>query len=178
MKFENNCMNYEQIKTYESKNTVVNAIIETPKGSRNKYKYNPTMQIFELDKILPAGAVFPFNFGFIPRTRGADGDPLDIILIMDDSSYPGCLMKSRILGIVKATQTEEGKPKRNDRLIGVPVDSFTNNDLRTIQDLNENVITEIENFFISYHAQRGTEFKPLGVGGPAAALKIIKDGKE
>lgn len=170
-------MNYEKIKTFASGNTVVNAIIETPKGSRNKYSYNPSLQIFELNKILPAGAVFPFNFGFIPGTRGGDGDPLDIILIMDDSSYPGCLIKSRILGIIKATQAKNGKPERNDRLIGVPVDSLTNNNLQTIRDLNENVIKEIQNFFISYHAQRGTTFKPLGVGGPDAALTIIKNGK-
>lgn len=170
-------MNYEKLKTFAIKDTIVHAIIETPKGSRNKYAYNPDTRIFELKKILPVGAVFPFNFGFIPRTRAGDGDPLDIIVIMDESSFTGCLLRARVLGVIEATQTEKGKPVRNDRIIGVPEDAEIENDLRTIKDLNKNVVTEIENFFVSYHAQRGVKFKPLGIGGPRAALKIINESK-
>ncbi|HYV93780.1 MAG TPA: inorganic diphosphatase [Chitinophagales bacterium] len=170
-------MNYGKIKTFAVKDTTVNVIIETPKGSRNKYALNPNTQIFELNKILPVGAVFPFNFGFIPRTLAGDGDPLDIIVIMDEASFTGCFLRARVLGVIEATQTENGKPVRNDRIIGVPEDEEIENDLRTLQDLHENVVKEIESFFVSYHAQRGVEFKPLGVGGPKAAIKIIKEAR-
>ena len=170
-------MNYNKLKTFAVKNTIVNVIIETPKGSRNKYALDPETQIFKLNKILPVGAVFPFNFGFIPRTMAGDGDPLDIIVIMDEASVTGCLLQARVLGVIEATQTENGKPVRNDRIIGVPEDEEIENNLRTIKDLDENVVKEIENFFVSYHAQRGVEFKPLKIGGPKEALKIIKAAK-
>ena len=171
-------MNYNVLKTFASKNSVVNVIIETPKGSRNKYALNPDTQLFELNKILPVGAMFPFNFGFIPHTLAGDGDPLDIIVIMDEPAFTGCHLKARVLGVIEATQEENGKPVRNDRIIGVPEDDEIENDLRTIKDLNKNVVEEIENFFVSYHAQRGVKFKPLGTGGPKAALQIIKDAQQ
>src|SRR6266480_4326436 len=123
-------MNYNKIKTFAVKDSIVNAIIETPKGSKNKYALNPDTQLFELNKILPVGAVFPFNFGFIPRTLAADGDPLDIIIIMDESAFTGCHLRARVLGVIEATQTENGKPVRNDRIIGVPEDEEIDNDLR------------------------------------------------
>ena len=172
-------MNYEKIKTFSSKNNDVNAIIETPKGSRNKYSFNSKLQIFELNKILPGGAVFPHNFGFIPGTKAEDGDPLDIMVIMDEPAFPGSLISCRIIGVAKAAQTDKSKKsKRNDRIIAVPVTSVTENELKSIHDLNENVIKEIINFFISYHAQRGEKFQPLGNGDAKEAIEIVKKNKK
>lgn len=172
-------MKYEKLSTFSDKDNVINAIIETPKGSRNKYALNPEMQVFELDKILPVGAVFPFNFGFIPRTKAEDGDPLDVIVIMDDPAFPGCVIPSRVIGVIKAEQTDRGKkPERNDRIIAVPSESPTENNLKSIHDLNENILMEIENFFISYHAQRGEVFKPLGKGDMKEAIDVIKKNKK
>jgi len=172
-------MKYEKLDTFSEKDQEINAVIETPKGSRNKYALNPEMQVFALDKILPAGAVFPFNFGFIPQTKAEDGDPLDVIVIMDDPAFPGCVIPSRVIGVIKAEQTDKGKkPERNDRIIAVPSDSLTENDLKSIHDLNENIIKEIENFFISYHAQRGEIFKPLGIGAASEAFDVIKKNKK
>src|ERR1700712_5031895 len=99
----------------------VTAIIETPKGSGEKYNYDEKQRYFKLGKILPAGLVFPFDFGFIPDTKGEDGDPLDIIVISELASFPGCAMDCRIIGAIKAEQTEKnGETLRNDRFLGVP----------------------------------------------------------
>jgi Inorganic pyrophosphatase len=67
----------------------LNVIIETPKGNRNKLAYHPQLGAFQLKGVLPAGAVFPFDFGFLPSTKGEDGDPLDVLLLMDEPTYPG-----------------------------------------------------------------------------------------
>src|SRR3954469_22228473 len=93
--------------------------IETPRGSRNKYKYEPKYAQILLDKVLPPGAVFPYDFGFIPSTRGEDGDPLDVLLLMDEPGYPGCCVRGRLVGVIEAEQTEGDETTRNDRLIAV-----------------------------------------------------------
>ncbi|HET7898927.1 MAG TPA: inorganic diphosphatase, partial [Flavisolibacter sp.] len=95
-------------------------VIETPKGSRNKYAWNEKKEVFRLKKILPEGAVFPFDFGFFPKTKGEDGDPVDVLVIMDEPAYPGCVIECRIIGALKAKQTEKKKKAvENDRLIAV-----------------------------------------------------------
>src|SRR5688500_10091266 len=73
-----------------------NVIIETPKGSRNKYKYDEQRGLFKLRKMLPLGSIFPFDFGFLPSTRGADGDPLDVLVLMDAPTFPGCVVLVRL----------------------------------------------------------------------------------
>src|SRR5438046_3067059 len=92
----------------------IEVIVETPKGCRNKYAWDEKKERFRLNKILPSGAVFPFDFGFIPKTKGEDGDPLDILIIMDEPAFPGCLLECRVVGALKAAQTErDGRTERN-----------------------------------------------------------------
>src|SRR5207253_805858 len=101
-----------------------NVIIETPRGSANKYVYDPQSGFFKLGKVLPAGTVFPLDFGFIPGTKGGDGDPLDVFLLMEFKTYPGCLVECKLLGVIENTQQEKGKKaERNDRLLAVPKES-------------------------------------------------------
>jgi inorganic pyrophosphatase len=76
----------------------LNVIVETPRGSRNKFTYERDLGVFRLGKQLPAGAVFPYDFGFIPSTRAGDGDPLDALVLLDTPTFPGCLVRSRLLG--------------------------------------------------------------------------------
>jgi inorganic pyrophosphatase len=97
----------------------VQVIIETPKGSRNKYAWDPEQQVFALKKVLPEGMVFPHDFGFIPSTEGDDGDPIDVLVLMDQPVFTGCLVKARLVGVIEGKQTEEGKSERNDRLLAV-----------------------------------------------------------
>lgn len=127
--------------------------------------------------MLPTGAVFPYDFGFIPNTRGGDGDPLDVLVLMDEPVFTGCLVRSRLLGVIEAEQTEKGETERNDRLIAVASKSRTNSDLQSLTDLNRKLLEEIEHFFISYNEVKGKKFKPLGRYGPERARKLVQRSK-
>jgi inorganic pyrophosphatase len=156
----------------------IDIIIETPKGCRNKYAYDEKSKGFRLKKILPAGAVFPFDFGFIPDTKGEDGDPLDVLVIMDEPAYPGCIVESRIIGALKAKQTERNKKtERNDRLIAVSVVSNSYSEVRSLDDINKNILEEIEHFFISYNEQAGKKFEPVGWADSKEAMRLIKKSR-
>src|SRR5262247_3666073 len=111
-----------RIPPFGPKSEYVNVIIETPKGSRTKFKYDEEHGLFMFDKALPIGQSFPFDFGFLPSTRGGDGDPLDVLVLTSEPTFCGCLIYAKLLGIIEAEQTEEGKTVRNDRLIASPLD--------------------------------------------------------
>lgn len=151
-------------------------IIETPKGFRNKFAYDPETGLFELKGLLPEGMAFPFDFGFIPSTLGGDGDPLDVMVLADAPTHVGCLMEIRIIGIIAAKQIEDGKTEKNDRLLGVAVHSYQHEDLRSIQDVSDTLLSQIEAFFISYNQQRGKTFKVINTSGPKKALTAVKAG--
>ena len=149
-------------------------IIETPRGSQNKFAYDEKLKAFCLHKTLPMGTVFPFDFGFIPKTKGADGDPLDILVIMEEPVYPGCVVPTRLLGILEAQQTEkDGKTMRNDRLVGVSECSVLYKDIKKIEDLNKSMVREIENFFKDYNKHENKKFKVVDWKGRKKALKSI-----
>jgi inorganic pyrophosphatase len=157
----------------------LNVIIETPKGSRNKFNYDPELRLFKLGGVLPSGAVFPFDFGFVPSTVGGDGDPLDVLVLMDAPAFTGCLVNARLVGVIEAEQTErDGETTRNDRLIAVAAESRLMRKVRSLGGLNESLLDEIEHFFVSYNQAKGKEFKPLGRFGPTRARKLVEEGIE
>jgi inorganic pyrophosphatase len=158
---------------FDSASGHVNAIVDTPKGSRNKFEYDAKLGIFKLGGALPLGAVFPFDFGYIPSTKGGDGDPLDILILMDDPAFPGCLVPAKLIGVLEAEQTEDQGTTRNDRLIAVAADSRNHSHVRFLGDLNRNLIHEIERFFVSYNETKGKRFKVLGRFGPDRAASLI-----
>ena len=155
----------------------LNAIVDTPKGSRNKLAWNEKYGMYEMRGVLPAGMAFPFDFGFVPGTRGEDGDPLDVLLLMDEPTYPGTLVVARLIGGVEAEQTEEGRTERNDRLIAVANVSRSHKGIESIDDLSPNLLHEIEHFFTSYNAAKGTQFRVLGRVGPEEARRLIERGR-
>ena len=141
----------------------INVIIDTPKGSRNKYSWDERLGLFALKGVLAAGHVFPYDFGYIPGTLGGDGDPLDVLVIGDEPTFTGCLVLVRLIGIIEAEQRElDGETERNDRLIGVQADSPTHQRITSINDLDKTLVDNIEHFFISYNEAKGKSFKPLG----------------
>ena len=148
-------------------------IIETPKGSQNKYTYEPRFGAFVLDGVLPAGAVFPFDFGFVPSTLAEDGDPLDVLVLMDAAAFTGCIVASRLIGVIEAEQTENNKTFRNDRLIAVAVKSITHRSLCDIGDVSEDLLGQIEHFFISYNMAKGKTFELKGRSGQERALALV-----
>src|SRR4051795_2262995 len=124
---------------------LANVIVETPKGSRNKYKYDEDHDLYCLSGVLPLGASFPFDFGFVPSTKGEDGDPLDVLVLMDEPAFAGCLVPARLLGVITAEQREkDGTVEQNDRLIAVASDSHTHEGVRTLADLSPQLLDEIE----------------------------------
>ena len=152
----------------------ITAIVETPKGSTDKYDYDIQHQGFKLKKILPAGMVFPYDFGFIPGTKGEDGDPFDVIIISEIKSFPGCIIDCRIIGAITANQTEGSKTVRNDRFLAIPGVSQLFADVYSINDLPKDIIKQLETFFINYNELEGKKFKPLKRIDAKQALKLIK----
>jgi inorganic pyrophosphatase len=155
----------------------LNVVIETPKGSRNKYNYDEKLRLFKLGGVLASGASFPFDFGFVPSTLGGDGDPLDVLVLMDEPAFTGCLVSTRLVGVVEAEQTErDGETTRNDRLVGVAADSRLLGRVRTLEALGPDLLEEIEHFFVSYNQIKGKVFNPLGRFGPERALELVEEG--
>ena len=169
-------INLSSLPAFDAESEDLNVLIETPKGNRNKFTYDEKRGLFKLSGLLPMGAVFPFDFGFIPSTLGGDGDPLDVLILMDEPAFPGCLIPARLIGVIEAEQTEDGKTNRNDRLIAVAVDSRAHTDIHRLNDLNESVVNEIEHFFVSYNEAKGKQFKPLGRFEPDRAKKVVEVG--
>src|SRR3954471_7937729 len=99
-------------------------VVATPRRSRTKYSYDPELKGIVLKKTLPEGMVFPFDFGFVPCTKGEDGDPVDILLLMDAPACPGCVVECRLIGLIEAEQIEDGSKERNDRLVAVATSSL------------------------------------------------------
>ena len=169
--------NLEDLETWDEESGDLNAVIESPKGSRNKFNYVPERGLFKLGKVLPAGAVFPFDMGFLPSTKGEDGDPLDVLVLMDEPVFPGCLVGARLIGVVEAEQTErDGQTMRNDRLIAVAAVAHSHGSIQSLAQLEDSTVAEIEHFFASYNQIAGKEFKPVGRGGPDRARALVDEG--
>jgi len=165
--------NIERLGPFFAKGKHLNVVVETPKGSRVKYAYEPKSGFFILSKALPEGMVFPFNFGFVPRTLAEDGDPLDMLVLNEEPLISGCLLQVRPIAVIKATQTEHGKPVRNDRLIGQALGKETPLELQTLK-LEKKVVSQIEFFFSAYNKLYGKKFKVIGTGGPRKAMEIVR----
>jgi inorganic pyrophosphatase len=153
-------------------------IIETPKGFRNKYSYDPEQGIFVLRKVLPEGMVFPHDFGFLPRTLAPDGDPIDVLLLMDVPAFPGCLVPSRLIGVMEGEQLDGKKKVRNDRLIAVAELSHAYKDWKKLSDLPDQFIKELEAFFVNYHGLEGKQYKLLGCKEAKTALDLVKKAQK
>lgn len=156
------------------KTGLVRAIIESPKGSRNKYKYLPELGVFECGPSLKGGLSWPFDFGFVPSTLADDGDPLDIIILMDEAAFPGCLVHCKILGVLEAQQVQDGETIRNDRIIGVHDQSAQFGDIDTWKDLPQTFRDETELFFNMYMSAKGKIFELLGWRDSRIAFRVIE----
>ncbi|HZR29171.1 MAG TPA: inorganic diphosphatase [Terriglobales bacterium] len=149
-------------------------IVETPRACRNKYKYEQKTGRLKLSKVMPEGMVFPYEFGFIPGTLAQDGDPLDVLVLTDEPTFPGCELDCRVLGVIKAEQTQDGKQSRNDRLIAVAVQSLIYGQVEELSDLDETVLRQIEAFFVNYQKVRNIDFKILAREGVNSAMEMVE----
>jgi len=166
-----------RLPAYDEEEEHWHVIIETPKGSHNKYDFDPELGLFVLGGVLPEGMSFPYDFGFLPSTLGEDGDPLDVLLLMDEPAFTGCLVRSRLIGVIAAKQTErDGQKQRNDRLIAVPIKARLYGDCKDLTDLNRDRVREIQEFFVSYNRVRGKSFDVLHVYGAKRAAQLARKG--
>jgi inorganic pyrophosphatase len=158
------------------KSEVLQVVIETPKGSRNKYAFDDKQKIFALKKVLPAGMAFPYDFGFVPSTIAEDGDPTDVLVLMDEPAFPGCLLKCRIIGIIEGEQGSKKDKERNDRIVAIEQDNHSFADIQHVKDLGKAFLEELEGFFVNYHALSGEKYRILGAKGPSEARTRLKSG--
>ena len=155
---------------------IVPVVIETPRGSRNKYKLDEKSGRFKLSKVMPEGTVFPFDFGFFPGTRAEDGDPLDALVLSDEPTFPGCQIDCRLAGVLLARQVDKGqtRSKRNDRIIAIAQASLLFAEVNELADLPSVVMQQVEEFFVNYQKVREVKVTPLGRDGPESAKRILK----
>jgi inorganic pyrophosphatase len=169
--------NISGMRPFGPKSEYVNVIIETPKDSHVKFIYDEKENLFVFDKAMPIGQSFPFDYGFVPSTKGGDGDPLDVMVISDEPTFVGCLVHAKLIGVIEAEQTENGETERNDRLIAVPVEAKTGKPSSgAVDHLQPELARKISDFFVVYNELQGKGFKTLGYAGPERAAALIQAG--
>jgi inorganic pyrophosphatase len=151
-------------------------VIETPKGSRNKYAFDGEHKVFALKKVLPVGMTFPYDFGFIPSTKAEDGDPTDVLVLMDEPAFPGCLLKCRAIGVIEGQQGKKKNGERNDRVVAIEEANHSFAHVHHVKQLGKKFVRELEEFFVNYHRLQGEKYRILDVKGPAEARRRIADG--
>jgi inorganic pyrophosphatase len=165
------------LKPIDRQAGILQVVVETPRGNRNKFAYDPEQHVFTLRRVLPAGMNFPCDFGFLPRTMAPDGDPLDVLLLMDEPAYPGVVVRSRLIGVIEGEQTESGKTNRNDRLLAVAEVSHQYATIKSHHDISRQFLNELEQFFVNYDRLEGRTYKPLGSKGANEAMQLIRQAR-
>jgi len=176
MRKKNGLANPVRLRPFDDGKRMLRVIVETPKGSRNKFAFDPDEQIFELKKVLPAGMAFPYDFGFVPSTKADDGDPVDVLVLMAEPAFAGCVLSCRPIGVIEGEQGDRKNKERNDRIIAVEKDAHSWADIKTVDDLGMEFRQELEGFFVNYHKLSGEKYRVLGVKGPDQARKLVKSG--
>ena len=161
---------WKDVKSGPSAPEVVYAVVEIPRGSRNKYEYDKEKEAFVLDRVLYSPFHYPGEYGIIPKTLWDDGDPMDILVLMDQPTFPGCIIETRPVGLMKMMDTGE----KDDKIIGIPVDDARFSDIKDIEDLPKHILKEIGHFFSQYKKLQGKETEVLGWEGHKKAFEAIK----
>jgi inorganic pyrophosphatase len=152
--------------------SVVYAIVEIPKGSRNKYEYDKEAGVIRLDRVLYSSIVYPGDYGFLPETYYEDGDPLDILIMLNQPTFPGCVIEARPVGLF--SMLDKGQP--DDKVLAVPHRDPTYDDIQGLDDVPTHYLREVEHFFKVYKDLEGVRVEPLGWNGAEAALDAIRAG--
>ena len=153
---------------------LIRIVIETPSGSRNKYAFDEKEKIYVLKKVLPAGMTFPYTFGFLPSTLAEDGDPMDVLILMDEPALQGCLVKCRPIGIIEGEQRDKKDTVRNDRVVAIEENNHELAFIKHIDELGKQFIEEVEKFFVNYHEMSGKKYRILDCKGPKEAHRRVK----
>lgn len=149
---------------------VVNVLIEIPAGSKNKYEFDKDLQAFALDRVLFASVQYPFDYGFIPNTLADDGDPLDGIVIMDQPTFPGCVIAARPIGMLEMIDGGD----RDEKLLCVPVEDPRYAEVKTLGDVAPHRLEEIAEFFRTYKNLEKKETEILGWKDADAVAALVE----
>jgi inorganic pyrophosphatase len=149
---------------------VVNVIVEVPKGSRNKYEYDEATGTIRLDRVLYSSIHYPGDYGLIPRTLYDDGDPLDVLVMVGEPSFPGCIIQARPLGLFKMLDREQ----RDDKVLAVPASDPLYRDYRDISDIPQHFLAEVAHFFAVYKDLEGIRTEGLGWESAKVAKERIQ----
>ncbi|PIO48828.1 MAG: inorganic pyrophosphatase [[Chlorobium] sp. 445] len=136
----------------------VNAIIEVPKGQRNKYEFDPELGVFKLDRVLYSSVHYPAAYGFIPNTLAEDGDPVDVLVLTHGEIFTGCLIEVRPVGLLKM-RDDKGM---DDKVLSVPINDPIYNNIRRLADVPPHLPSEIEHFFSVYKQLEGKQVESFG----------------
>jgi inorganic pyrophosphatase len=148
---------------------ILNAIIEIPRGSRNKYEYDEELNLFKLDRVLASPMHYPTAYGFVPSTRFSDGDPVDIMVLIDESTFVGCLIEVRPIGVMR--MIDGGK--QDDKIIAVPVADQHFSHYVSLDSMKPHSREEIKYFYSHYKNLEGLETDFIGWGGIDLASEMI-----
>lgn len=131
-----------------------------------------------LKKVLPAGMTFPYDFGFLPRTLADDGDPIDVLLLMDQPAFPGIAVRARLIGVIEGEQTEGKQKTRNDRLVAVAEGNHQYANVNKLEDLPKKWLKEVEQLFVNYHKLEGKEYRLLGAKDASDAMRLVQQARK
>ncbi len=149
----------------------VNVLVESPRGSRTKYEYDEELGVLTLDRTLHSAVYFPTGYGFVPGTRGSDGERLDALVLGDEPAFPGCLARVRLLGVLTIATAHGPEHK----LLGAPVGEPRFAEYRDVADLPRHLLTEIEHFFEVYRELEGKDLASLGWEGAQQAQTLLNE---
>jgi inorganic pyrophosphatase len=161
---------------FEGPDGAVRCIVEAPRGARAKFKYDPEAKLFALSKALVAGLSYPYDWGFIPSTLGEDGDPVDVMLLHDITTYPGTLICATLVGVLLVDNLENGQKIPNPRLFAVPLGANREHDLDDVRQLSKRTRKELERFFQQTAALEAKEVEIIAWEGPKVAREILDAG--
>src|SRR5262245_25052375 len=170
-------MNLSAIPAFAS-DDVFHVVVEAPRGSTLKLKYEPRWETMSVSRPLPLGVTFPFDWGFVPSTMAPDGDPLDAMILWDVPSYPGVVIPCRAIGVLQVEQNKtpgdvSGRV-RNDRILSIPVETRREHTITSFEQLPLRVRQELETFTIAATALEEKDPRIVGWGDPAAALTLVR----
>ena len=158
-----------------AENDVFHVVVESPRGSTLKLKWDPHLGAMSVSRPLNFGLSFPYDWGFVPSTKADDGDPVDIMVVHDATTFPGIVLPCRIIGVLQIEQKRKGKAERNDRLFAVPRRSHSEQGLQDIRDLSKPTLQEFEKFFIATDELEDKKLEIIGWKGPKSAMQAIKE---
>jgi inorganic pyrophosphatase len=153
---------------------LINVVIEIPRDSVNKYEYDKKLHVFRLDRTLFSPVHYPGDYGFIPQTLALDGDPLDVLVLVEAPSFPGCLMEVRPIGVLK--MVDQGKS--DEKVLAVAESDPMYREIKDYSQVFPHLLREIEHFFSIYKNLEGKRTEMSGWEGAEAAHKIIAEAQE